>query len=73
MSNQTGSSEVHSDAERIAQAAKAAFEASQLIPSSQRVKALYEIRKELESSKAEILEANRKDLKVRSNRLFQRT
>ena len=73
MSNQTGPSEVHSDAERIAQAAKAAYEASQLIPSSQRVKALYEIIKELESSKAEILEANRKDLKVRSNRLFQRT
>lgn len=54
-----------SAATHIAQAAKAAFEASQLIPSSERVQALYEIRKELESSKAEILEANRKDLEVR--------
>ncbi|KAJ3549205.1 hypothetical protein NM688_g5204 [Phlebia brevispora] len=53
-----------SAAEHIAQAAKAAFEASQLIPSSERVKALYEIRKELESSKAEILEANKKDLQA---------
>lgn len=55
-----------SDAEHIAKAAKAAFEASQLVPSSERVKALYEIRKELEASKEEILEANRRDLKVRS-------
>lgn len=49
----------------IAQAAKAAFEASQLIPASERVKALYEIRQELENAKAEILEANRRDLQVR--------
>jgi glutamate-5-semialdehyde dehydrogenase len=49
----------------IAQAAKAAFEASQLVPSSERVKALQEIRKELEVAKAEILDANRRDLQVR--------
>lgn len=52
-------------ATHIAQAAKAAFEASQLIPPSERVKALHEIKKELENSKADILEANRKDLEVR--------
>ncbi|KAI0339485.1 gamma-glutamyl phosphate reductase [Trametopsis cervina] len=50
------------DAASIAKAAKAAFEASQLIPSSERVQALREISKELESSKAQILDANRKDL-----------
>ena len=55
-----------SAASTIAQAAKAAFEASQLVPSSERVKALYEIRKELENAKSEILEANRKDMQVRS-------
>lgn len=53
------------DAASIAKAAKAAFEASQLIPSSERVQALREIAKELESSKAQILDANRKDLAVR--------
>ena len=49
----------------IAKAAKAAFEASQLIPSSERVRALYEIRKELEAAKDAILAANRADLEVR--------
>ncbi|KAI0070802.1 gamma-glutamyl phosphate reductase [Panus rudis PR-1116 ss-1] len=45
----------------VAKAAKLAFEASQLVPSSERVKALYEIRKELENAKDEILAANKKD------------
>lgn len=53
-----------SPSKAIAQAAKAAFEASQLVPSSERVKALYEIRRELEAAKDDILEANRKDLQV---------
>ena len=51
-------------AENIARAAKAAFEASQLIPSSERIKALQEIRKELEAAKDAILAANRLDLEV---------
>lgn len=54
-----------SDAETIAKAAKQAFEASQLISAEERVRALHEIRKELEASKALILEANRIDLEVR--------
>ena len=53
-----------SDAATIAKAAKAAFEASQLIPSSERVQALHEIRKELEVAKEGILAANRLDLEV---------
>lgn len=48
----------------IAKAAKAAFEASQLVPSSVRIDTLYEIVKELELHKDEILAANQKDLKV---------
>ncbi|KAJ8473457.1 hypothetical protein ONZ51_g7850 [Trametes cubensis] len=48
----------------IAKAAKAAFEASQLIPSSERVRALHEIRKELEAAKDAILQANRTDLEA---------
>ena len=64
MSSNEGSSS--NAAITIAQAAKAAFEASQLVPSSERVKALHEIRQELENAKAEILEANRKDLAVRA-------
>ena len=53
-----------SDATSIAKAAKAAFEASQLIPSSQRVQALREIREELEAAKDAILAANKLDLEV---------
>lgn len=53
-----------SAATTIARAAKAAFEASQLVPSSERVRALSEIRKELENAKAEILDANRRDLQA---------
>ncbi|KAI0730946.1 gamma-glutamyl phosphate reductase [Earliella scabrosa] len=51
-------------AENIARAAKAAFEASQLIPSSERINALQEIRKELEAAKDAILAANRLDLEA---------
>ncbi|KAH8103868.1 gamma-glutamyl phosphate reductase [Cristinia sonorae] len=51
-------------AKTIAKAAKAAFENSQLIPLSERVKALHEIRKELENAKEAILEANKRDLEA---------
>ncbi|KAJ6475724.1 gamma-glutamyl phosphate reductase [Mycena vitilis] len=51
-------------AEEIAKAAKAAFEDSQLIPSEDRVVALHRIREALESNKAEILAANKEDLKA---------
>jgi len=57
-------SPVLSSAETIAVAAKTAFEASQLVPSSERIKALREIRKELEASKNEVLLANRRDLEA---------
>ena len=53
-----------SAAEAIAKAAKNAFEASQLIPTSERVRALHEIRNELEASKASILAANKEDMDV---------
>ena len=53
-----------SDATSIAKAAKAAFEASQLIASSERIQALSEIRKELEAAKDAILAANKLDLEV---------
>ena len=53
-----------SDATSIAKAAKSAFEASQLIPSSERVQALREIRKELDAAKDAILAANKLDLEV---------
>ena len=53
-----------SAATEIAKAAKAAFEASQLIDSTERVKALREIRKELEADKNAILAANRADMEV---------
>ncbi|PPR00509.1 hypothetical protein CVT26_009893 [Gymnopilus dilepis] len=52
------------DTEEIARTAKAAFEASQLVSSSERVKALQVIRKQLEQRKTEILAANAEDLKA---------
>jgi glutamate-5-semialdehyde dehydrogenase len=58
------SSQPNTNAQVIAKAAKAAFEESQLIPSSERINALHEIRKALEDSKTEILQANQEDLKV---------
>jgi len=50
--------------EEIAKKAKAAFEASQLVSASERIKALRAIRNELESRKEVILAANREDLDV---------
>ena len=53
-----------SSAKDIATAAKAAFEASQLIPPDQRVIALHVIKRELEAKKEDILSANKEDLQV---------
>ena len=50
----------------IAKRAKAAFEASQLIDSSERVKALHLIKDELELLKNEIQDANKADMEVNS-------
>ena len=52
------------DTESIARAAKLAFEASQLLPASERTNALRAITKELQANKSQILEANRKDMEV---------
>jgi gamma-glutamyl phosphate reductase len=52
-------------AETIAQTAKAAFEASQLVSTTERTRALHEIRKELEANKDSILRANGEDMAVR--------
>jgi glutamate-5-semialdehyde dehydrogenase len=52
-------------AETIAQTAKAAFEASQLISATERTRALHEIRKELEANRDSILKANGEDMAVR--------
>jgi gamma-glutamyl phosphate reductase len=54
-----------SSAETIAQTAKAAFEASQLVIPAERTRALHEIRKELEANKDAILNANSEDMAVR--------
>jgi hypothetical protein len=48
----------------IAKAAKAAFQASQLVPSSERIIALEEIVRQLEAAKDDILAANREDVEV---------
>ncbi|KAF5362415.1 hypothetical protein D9756_002238 [Leucocoprinus leucothites] len=50
--------------ESIAKAAKSAFEASQLIPTSERVAALHAIKRELETRKYDILFANTEDMKA---------
>ena len=55
-----------SSAEQIAQEAKAAFQASQLLRESERVRALHEIQRELQARKDSILAANKEDLAVRS-------
>ncbi|KII87484.1 hypothetical protein PLICRDRAFT_43129 [Plicaturopsis crispa FD-325 SS-3] len=60
MSSQSQSTPAHA----IAKAAKTAFEASQLLPASERILALLEIIKELNNSKAEILAANREDMQA---------
>jgi hypothetical protein len=65
MSSQpNGSSSTSNPASDIAKAAKQAFEASQLIPSSERINALNAIKKELDANKQEILDANCQDLEV---------
>ncbi|CCM00752.1 uncharacterized protein FIBRA_02792 [Fibroporia radiculosa] len=51
-------------AEDIAKSAKTAFQASQLISSAERAKALHEIRRELEATKDDIMVANKKDLEA---------
>jgi glutamate-5-semialdehyde dehydrogenase len=56
-----------STAQDIARAAKAAFEQSQLIPTSERIAALHEIRRRLEASKDKILGANKDDLEVNTS------
>ncbi|EJD07685.1 glutamate-5-semialdehyde dehydrogenase [Fomitiporia mediterranea MF3/22] len=53
-----------SNAIEIAKAAKAAFEASQLVDTSERVKALHLIKSELEALRNEIQEANKADLEA---------
>lgn len=60
-------------AESIAQTAKAAFEASQLISAPERTRALHEIRKELEANKDSILSANGEDMAVRTLAVVTRT
>ncbi|KAN0130230.1 Aldehyde/histidinol dehydrogenase [Lactarius tabidus] len=50
------------ETETVAKTARAAFEASQLIDSAERTRALHEIRKELEANKDVILQANGEDM-----------
>ena len=57
----------HSTSEGIAKAAKLAFEASQLVEQSERVKALLTIRDELQARKKEILDANARDMEVNAD------
>jgi hypothetical protein len=52
------------NSEEVAKAAKVAFEASQLLEATERIKALHSIREELEARKTEIFEANKQDLQV---------
>ena len=59
-------------AEAIAQTAKAAFDASQLVTSAERTRALLEIRKELEANKDAILRANGEDMAVRFTLMRER-
>lgn len=54
-----------SSAEAIAKVAKSSFEASQLIPASERNAALDAIVRELEAKKNDIISANTEDLQVR--------
>lgn len=51
-------------AEEVAQSARAAYEASQLVDSSERDSALFKIRDLLLERRDEILKANQKDLDV---------
>ena len=58
------------DTESIARAAKLAFETSQLLLASERMNALSAITRELQANKAQILEANRKDMEVTFHRYY---
>lgn len=58
------------DSEAIAKSAKEAFEASQLVLSSERLGALQSIKQELERNKQVILAANAEDLEVGLLRIF---
>ncbi|KAJ8518316.1 hypothetical protein ONZ45_g4604 [Pleurotus djamor] len=51
-------------AEEVARAAKAAFEASQLVPPSERISALHEIKNQLDTMKDAVLAANKQDLQA---------
>jgi len=61
------------ESEEIARSAKAAFQESQLLPSSERINALLAIRKQLELQKSDILAANVEDLKVCVDILYTHT
>lgn len=54
----------------IAKAAKSAFEASQLVDSSERVNALKIIKDELEALRNKIQEANKADMEVFIGRVY---
>ena len=58
------SSSSNNAAEGIARSAREAFEASQLVDVSERNIALSAIRRVLEEHKAEVLDANKKDMEV---------
>lgn len=60
----SGQEPLANSAETIALSARRAFEASQLVDPKERDVALEAIRRELESKKAEVLEANQKDMEV---------
>ncbi|KAJ8495815.1 hypothetical protein ONZ45_g12687 [Pleurotus djamor] len=51
-------------AEEVARAAKAAFEASQLVSPSERISALHEIKNQLDTMKDAVLAANKQDLQA---------
>ena len=61
-----------SSAETIAKEARAAFSASQMLPTSERILALDAIKAELEAKKDSILAANQGDLKVKYQLLCMR-
>lgn len=53
-------------AEQVARTAKEAFDASQLLESSERHAALLALKRALTDAKEEILQANRQDIEVRA-------
>ena len=62
-----------SSAEIIAKESKAAFSASQMLPTGERILALDAIKAELEAKKDSILAANQEDLKVKYQLLCMRS